>query len=384
MISNSEISRRLLGGSAGKITTSTYKSKKYGINIVNKLFIPLTKNRFQEGSTEQPTTTMGAPPPPPENTARPPIIPASSPEWKGRAAKVEKTEEQIAAEEKLIQQNKHNVAIFEALEKRRKKVDDEERLREEKKQNPDIVGKGLNRSRKKKYNTNYNTTTNTTNNSSSTDLRNMTTIRKLYAEKYLNIPNTNAGDSILNRLISQYIEVSPQQKKIDDYIEKAIDFNEKQNIEIVRPRVEAPPPARPDEIPISAPQLNFQPPPRPQLEMTTPPPPPPPPLPPPRVIAEVAERQPSNVRKANVDLLSQIQQGRTLKKAQPLSSNLSISNTSSKPASDKPLSMQDLLKQQLNNRRQSVYSESGGSSHRGGARANAFVNLFHTRNMYGF
>jgi len=199
----------------------------------------------------------------------------------------------------------------------------------------------------------------------------MTTIRKLYAEKYLNIPNTNAGDSILNRLIRHYIEVSPQQKKIDDYIEKAIDFNEKQNIEIVRPRVEAPTPARPDEIPISAPQLNFQPPPRPQLEIVRnrTEPPPPPPLPPPRVIAAVAERQPQNG-----DLLSQIQQGRILKKAQP----------KSKPASDKPLSMQDLLKQQLNNRRQSVYSESGGSSHRGGVRANAFVNLFHTRNMYGF
>lgn len=358
MISNSEISKRLLGGSAGRITTSTYKSKKYGINIVNKLFIPLPKNRFREGSTGQ-SPPLQEPPPPPENTARPPIIPASSME--------EKTEEEIVNESKLKELNKRAAAVFSVMERRRKKVEEE--------QNPDIVvGKGLNRSRKKKYNTNYNTTTNTTNNSSSTDLQNMTTIRKLYAEKYLNIPNTNAGDSILNRLISHYIEVSPQQKKIDDYIEKAIDFNEKQNIEIVRPRVEAPTPARPDEIPISAPQLNFQPPPRPQLEMTTPPPPPPPPLPPPRVIAEVAERQPSNIPKANVDLLSQIQQGRTLKKAQP----------KSKPASDKPLSMQDLLKQQLNNRRQSVYSESGGSSHRGGARANAFVNLFHTRNMYGF
>jgi hypothetical protein len=347
MLSNSEISRRLLGGSAGRVTTSTYKSKKYGINIVNKLFIPLPKNRFQEGPTRQEPE-----PSPAANTPRPPIIPASSIEAK--------SEEEIANESKLKELNKRAAAVFSVMERRRKL--------EEKQKNPDIVGKGL--IRKKKYNTNYNTTNTTTNTNT-----NMTTIRKLYAEKYLNIPNTNSGDSILNRLISQYIEVSPQQKKIDDYIEKAIDFNEKQNIEVVRPRAEAPPPARPDEIPISAPQLNIQPPPRPQLEISRPTPPPPPPLPPPRVIEAVSDnRQSQNVSRANGDLLSQIQQGRTLKKAKP----------SNKPANDKPLSMQDLLKQQLQNRRQSVYSESGGSSHRGGGRANAFVNLFHTRNLYGF
>jgi hypothetical protein len=344
MLSNLEISKRLLGGS-GKIT-SIYNSKKRGVQIINKLIIPKgytnsispdvdTQHQSPDNIARPPIKIFVPPPPPPPPIPQSNIAKAEA--WSGRTKKVEKTAEEIDAEKKLQLQNAHGRAVFEAMEKRRKKLEDDERLLLETKQKL-LSGKGFKRTesieREKEKKPNYKST-NTKNS------KPMTTLRKLYAEKYLSIPNTNTGDTILNRLIQNYIEVSPLQKKLDEYTDRLITA---QTNEISTTHTEpsqtpplAPPPPPPNQIALSAPQLNQQ-----------------------------------TIPRQQLNLLSQIQQGRTLKKQKP-----KAIKSSSTP------SLQDLLKQQLANRRSVIQSESGGTFH-GSDRSNTYKALFEARNMYGF
>ena len=354
MLSNLEISKRLLGG-AGKIT-STYNSKKHGVQIINKLILPKgytssvlpsnvdTQYQSPDNIARPPIKIFTPPPPPPP--PKPPSNIATAEAWSGRTKKVEKTAEEIAIEEKLKLQSAHGKALFEAMEKRRKKIEDDERLR------PNRGGCGSGFKQKKQYKSKYNSIT--TNSSQP-----MTTFRKLYADKYLSIPNTNTGDTILNRLIQNYIEVSPIQKKLDEYTDRIITA---QNNEISIPRLEAQPLTQ--IIP------RLAPPPSPPLAPRLAPPPPPPN----QIALSAPQLNQQTIPRPQLDLLSQIQQGRTLKKAKI--------GDKPKSSSSSP-SLQDLLKQQLANRRSVIQSESGGTFY-GSGRANTYRALFEARNMYGF
>jgi hypothetical protein len=258
---------------------------------------------------------------------------------------------QTNIDKKMKLQSAHGKALFDAISKRRSKIESDERLRP----NRGGCGSGFKQTKqyKSKYNTKYNSIT--TNNS-----RPMTTFRKLYAEKYLSIPNTNTGDSILNRLIQNYIEVSPQQKKLDEYTDRIITA---QNNEISIPRLEAQP------LTQIIPRLAPPPPPPPLAPRLAPPPPPPN-----QIALSAPQLNQQTIPRPQLDLLSQIQQGKTLKKAKI--------GDKPKSSSSSP-SLQDLLKQQLANRRSAIQSESGGTFHSSN-KANTYRALFEARNMYGF
>ena len=180
---------------------------------------------------------------------------------------------------------------------------------------------------------------------------NLTTTRQLYINKYSNVKNTNPNnDTLLNRTINKYILITPSQQILNKMIDEEIKNNETMKAEIVSIPYEykAPPPATPNQTPLSAPQLV-----------------------------------PESLSRPQIDILNQIKQGMTLKKGKILSKSKSKT--------------EELLVNKLNKMRKYIKEEEpdetddfgegfteSNKKNQNDDKSNAFYHMYRRQLVYGF
>lgn len=176
-----------------------------------------------------------------------------------------------------------------------------------------------------------------------------TTTRQLYINKYSNVVNTNPNnDTLLNRTIKKYILITPSQKVLNEMIDKEIKNNETMKAEIVSIPYEykAPPPATPNQIPLSAPQLV-----------------------------------PESLSRPQIDILNQIRQGKTLKKGKILSKS---KNKTEELLLNKLKKMRKYIKEEEEPDETDYFGEGFTKSNKADDKSNAFYHMYRRQLVYGF
>ena len=177
---------------------------------------------------------------------------------------------------------------------------------------------------------------------------NLTTTRQLYINKYSNMDNTNPNnDTLLNRTIKKYILITPSQQILNKMIDEEIKNNETMKAEIVSIPYEykAPPPATPNQTPLSAPQLV-----------------------------------PESLSRPQIDILNQIKQGMTLKKGKILSKS---KNKTEELLLNKLNKMRKYIKEEEPDNTDD-FGEGFTKSNKADDKSNAFYHMYRRQLVYGF
>ena len=179
-------------------------------------------------------------------------------------------------------------------------------------------------------------------------INNLTTTRQLYINKYSNIINKNPNnDTLLNRTILKYILITPSQQILNEIINKEIKNNETMKAEIVSIPYEykAPPPATPNQTPLSAPQLV-----------------------------------PESLSRPQIDILNQIRKGMTLKKGKILNKS---KNKTEELLSNKLNKMRKYIKEEEPDETDD-FGEGFTKSNKADDKSNAFYHMYRRQLVYGF